>query len=1664
MRNKISMIFLLIVFALALVSCGGDTTIQNTAQTTLTQEDTSQTTLRDFNDLEERLYVLYELVVETNSFNGTFDEWLDFTGAPSDSSKEVQLRIFEDALQWKYADSDVWVDLIAVNTLTGVNDSIVIFYIDDHNDLMINYENNQTINLGEIELFFKVIFYDIDHNIVDTQYVKYGSDAIAPVLPEVEGYNFIRWNVSFTDISINTTVIPEYSLNQYILNLNTNGGSILNDLNFYYGEEVSISTIPTREGYRFDGWYLDPELTEPFIASTMPSKDFSIYAKWIVNQYTISFEENDGSEVTDVTQDYNTSVAVPAVPTNYGYRFAGWYEDSALTIPYTFTTMPAENITLYAKWVENLSTISFISNGGNLVDSITAEVGEVVSVPTNPERQGYDFAGWYSDSDLSAAYAFNVMPEDDITLYADWSPNEYTVNYVLNDDDSNVTILTRYAGTELYIPIREGYTFAGWYEDALLTQVYSENTFPVEDMILYAKWTVNQYTVNYVEANGNFDPTKEALLKPGEIIIYVRGGGEHAGLLTSYGRVFMWGLNNDGQLGDGSTTNYTYPIDITGAFNLDDDERIVSLELGNYFSMALTSKGRVFTWGDNLSGQIGDGTYNNDVLLPKDITAQFFLLPAEEIIMISASGSHAGVLTSQGRVFTWGFNSNGELGDNTTNRKLSPVDITSNFTLTAQEKITSISFGTNHSSAITSDGRLFMWGSNFQGQLGINSLGGNSLIPVDITANFSLNVGEKILQASLGGDHTLAVTTEGRVFSWGNNSYGQLGLGTWSIDEVLVPTEITHKYSLLDGETIVFVEAAEANSASITSLGRLHIWGANHNGQNGSGDEFSIAKNAPVSISGYLNLSIGEEVTQVSFGNSNEVFTLILTSENIVYGCGINDVGQLALEPEGEYDERYSPIELAIKHSAYGYTASYDFDTVVFDYIPTRDGYLFDGWYEDSNFTIPYSPSTMPANDINVYGRWILDTYNITYTLDPGTSGENPLTYTYESEDIILEIPFRSGYTFAWYDNPAFTGDPITIIAHGSFDDIDLYGKWTIITYDITYYLNDGTNSSNPSDYTVETTTIILDIPTRAGYTFDGWYEASDFSGTEVTEIANGSVGNLDLFAKWILDTYTITYNLNGGVNGTNPGTYTVITPTITLEEPTREGYTFGGWYLASDFSGSEVTGIVLGSTDNLELYAKWTINQYTVNYAIISDDYDPLTDILLLPNESIIQIELGTYHTVVVTSAGRVFSWGYNMQSQLGDGTNNNSSTPVNITSNFNLTDGEKVIYIAVGSYHNLAVTSQGRVFTWGTNSYGILGNNSVVSSNLPIDITNNFNLNVGETITSASLGEQNSAVLTSDGRLFKWGRNDYGQLGDSTSPDSYLPLDITSKFNLNGSETIIKVSLGHSHSAIITSEGRVFTWGGDNFYGTIGNATNMNQFTPVEITSFFNLNALETIEDIAVGGNHMLAITSDGRVFAWGKNTKGQLGNNTETNSNIPLDITSYLGLGVSEEVARISLGYESSSVLTTDSRLLIWGYNQYGNIGDGTAGWDQYKTTPTDITSQFTLDVNDALSTISISRFSSSCISSDGRVFTWGYNSYGQLGDNSTTDRYIPVEVAFYTPTLDSTVVYDYDDLLNYIPTNPGYTFDGWYTNPECSIAFTLTNMPDEDLILYGKWIQN
>ncbi len=300
------------------------------------------------------------------------------------------------------------------------------------------------------------------------------------------GYTQVGWSTvdggekvyGFEDVYTQNealTLYPVWNTNKYTITFDTNGGSEIAPITQDYGTEITAPDNPTRKGYTFKGW--DKEIPE-----TMPAENITVKAQWEINQYTITFDTNGGSEIAPITQDYGTEITAPDNPTRKGYTFKEWDKE----IP---ETMPAENMTVKAQWEINQYTIAFDTNGGSEIAPITQDYGTEITAPDNPTRKGYTFKGW--DKEIPEA-----MPAENITVKAQWEINQYTITFDTNGG-SEIAPITQDYGTEITAPdkpTRKGYTFKGWDKEI-------PETMPAENITVKAQWEINQYTITF-DTNG----------------------------------------------------------------------------------------------------------------------------------------------------------------------------------------------------------------------------------------------------------------------------------------------------------------------------------------------------------------------------------------------------------------------------------------------------------------------------------------------------------------------------------------------------------------------------------------------------------------------------------------------------------------------------------------------------------------------------------------------------------------------------------------------------------------------------------------------------------------------------------------------------------------------------------------------------------------------------------------------------------------------------------------------------------------------------------------------------------------------------------------------------------------------------------------------------------
>ena len=311
---------------------------------------------------------------------------------------------------------------------------------------------------------------------------NFGATITVPADPTKTGYTFAGWNetipTTMPDLGADgaeKTFTASWTINEYTITFNTDGGSAVPEIKQNYGTDITAPDAPTKTGYTFAGW--DKE-----IPATMPAENMTITAKWTINQYKITFDTDGGTEIAPIEQNYNTAVIKPADPTKTGYTFAGWDKE----IP---SVMPNENITITAQWTVNQYKITFANTGDSAIAPIEQDYGTAITAPAAPTREGYTFTGW--DKAVPA-----TMPAENMTITAQWEINTYKITFENTGDTVIAPIEAAYGSVIDWPadPTKTGYTFTGWDKAKI-------NTMPAENVTVTGSWSINQYTIKFVETD-----------------------------------------------------------------------------------------------------------------------------------------------------------------------------------------------------------------------------------------------------------------------------------------------------------------------------------------------------------------------------------------------------------------------------------------------------------------------------------------------------------------------------------------------------------------------------------------------------------------------------------------------------------------------------------------------------------------------------------------------------------------------------------------------------------------------------------------------------------------------------------------------------------------------------------------------------------------------------------------------------------------------------------------------------------------------------------------------------------------------------------------------------------------------------------------------------------
>ncbi len=959
------------------------------------------------------------------------------------------------------------------------------------------------------------------------------------------------------------------------------GGTTNGTVSVAFDSPFTLPAGLTRDGYTFAGWYdgvggTGTQYTDAegnSVRNWDKAEDAMLYPKWVPNPYTISFVSNGGSDVDSITQGCGSEVAAPEKPTFPGKSFVGWFTDSALTNEYHFTVMPAENITLYAKWIDYDVILDCVERGEIRVnDSISAETFFATATDTdgNPVEVIAQLIGGTKIAGNSITVRLIATGKYDIyTVKTISGIKVYGAPSLIYNSDKKDVNLSDSLDAALFGASAED----TYHETLTVSVVVKEGACQGGNIVTIILSTTDKA--------GNTTSAELANVKVYDVPD-ITGNIENAEMKdTDVLTDALFGISAKDSFGEALTVDMVIEDGVFAAGNTLAVRCSASDSKGNHNSVIFTVK---------IYGTPSISDASNTAFSDKDdisasslgiIAKDSFGNPLSDVTLELIDGEHIA-----GATLTYRITVTDRLG-NINTKVISDIRIYGTPTISYDAEKVRMS--------VTDEINELLFSATAK-----DSHGG--VLPVHVTLNSGSLAGGNTVTFLLFATDALGntceiVTREIKVYSADDIRliYDTLSGNINIIKKSSRGEEFSARaFNSFGDECEIHLEAAEGYTLAGGNMINLYIVAADILGNEVRSELISGIKvyDMPVLTYGraYNYIRRNESPYELfaladSFGkemlfNVEIISGSLESSETIVYRITAQDKAKnifsqdytLYVLSEGE-----SVLELYRNGEKVGEQRVYKNQGYSLPYYP---GYAVEWFLEDTALTdqnaVSLSPWAEDSGIFKVYTIPRLLVYSITYELNGGINDDtNPFSYTTEDE-IILKNPTRMNYVFAGWKE----GDSIPL---GSIGNKTFTATWTPVKYDITYVLNGGTNDkANPSGYTIEDE-VTLKEPSRVGYAFAGWKEGNT--------IEIGSTGAKTFTATWTPVRYDITYVLNGGTNDkANPSGYTV-EDEVTLKDPTRSNYIFSGW--------KEGDSIPLGSTGNKTFTATWTPVRYDITYVL---------------------------------------------------------------------------------------------------------------------------------------------------------------------------------------------------------------------------------------------------------------------------------------------------------------------------------------------------------------------------------------------------------------------------------------------------------------------------------
>ena len=1022
---------------------------------------------------------------------------------------------------------------------------------------------------GSFKINSYTVTYIVDGEITgEVESYEYGTEVKLRSEPSKEGHEFGGWNRTedFTMPAENVVIEGNFDVNEYTVTYLVDGKDYGEEETYKYGTSVTLRKDPEKEGHTFSGW----NQTDGFV---MPAKNVVIEGSFSINSYTVVYKV-DGEVVGDTeSYEFGAPVSLRTEPQKEGYTFSGWDRESGFN-------MPAENVEIEGHYSINSYTVTYKVDGELYGDIETYEYNAPVELRQEPQKEGYTFGGWSSET------GFN-MPAENVVIEGSFKVNEYTVTYFV-DDKFYDSIETYSYGSQVKLkeaPQKEGYTFSGWDHD-------DRFTMPAEDVVVKGSFNINSYKVTY-EVDGTPYGMVE-IYKYGDLVTLQKNP-------TKEGYTFSgWDHSNEFAMpardvkikGSFIVNSYTVTYKVDGA-------QIGEPETYKY-GEAVTLREKPSKEGYTFNGWSYEAGFN---------------MPAEDVVIEGSYQINSYTVTYKvdgeqfGEQETYEFNGLVQLRSEPTkegytfshwnrssefNMPANDVVIEGNFKInsyTVTYKVDGSQYGSTetyeYGSAVVLREEPKKEGYTFSGW----DHEDNFMMPADdvvIEGTYKINsytvtykvdgeVSGEVETYEYGAEVTLRgePVKEGYTFShWSQDTGFTMPAKNMVIEGNFLINSYTVTYKV-DGE--IFGEVETYNYGTVVNLrSEPTKEGHKFGGWNRTEDFTMPAEN--VIIEGNFDVNeytvtylvdgkdYGEKETYkygtpvilrdnpekegYTFSGWNPATGFIMPARNVVI--------------EGSYKINSYTVTYKVDGEQYGEPETHAYGELVqLKSEPIKEGYTFSHWNQNAEFT-------MPAKDVVIEGNFSINSYTVTYKVDGTQYGENE-TYEYGSTVTLREEPKMEGYTFSGWSQTTEFKMPA--------EDVVIEGSYKINSYTVTYKV-DGEPYGETESHEYGELVQLKSEPTKEGYTFSHWNQNAEFKMPAKDVVIEGSFS---------INSYTVTYKVDGSQYG-EIETYEYGSPVTMREVPKEKGYTFSGWDREEDFA---------MPAENVVIKGTFSVNSYTVTYKV---------------------------------------------------------------------------------------------------------------------------------------------------------------------------------------------------------------------------------------------------------------------------------------------------------------------------------------------------------------------------------------------------------------------------------------------------------------------------------